>query len=325
MMKAPGAVPDVTVIIPTYNTARYIGEALESVFAQTYRRYAVTVINDGSPDTPDLERVLEPFRARIEYITQENQGVSAARNAGILAARTPYVAMLDSDDAWAPDYLEAQMAALASDPTLDVVYPNAWIVGDHAHAGRTYMDVCPSVGPVTFDAVVTQRCNVFTGVLARRESLVRAGLYHPGARGAEDFELWVRVVATGGRIGYHRRPLVRFRKYRGSLSSDPVWMMEQAVGVYDRLARTLELAPADRATLEGRRAHFRALLSFHRGKRAFFQRDAHAALEHLQQANAFFRSTRLRIVCRLLRVAPHLMLSLYRLRDRFVLGANTRY
>ena len=317
--------PAVSVVIPTYTTARYIGTALASVFAQTVPDFEVIVINDGSPDTPELERVLAPYRSRIRYIVQQNAGVSAARNVGVRAARAPLIATLDSDDAWEPDYLEVQLAALAADPTLDVVYPNARIVGDHPHAGRLYMDVCPSRGPVTFEAIVTQQCNVFTSVLARRETLLRAGLYDERSRAAEDFELWVRVVASGGRIGYHRRPLVFFNKRRGSLSSDPVWMTEQGMQVYDRLGRMPNLTPEQRRVVDDRRAYFRAMLALNRGKRAFFRLDATAALPYLREANHYFRSWKLTIVCALLRLTPRVLLNLYRWRDRLVVRASTQF
>jgi glycosyltransferase involved in cell wall biosynthesis len=317
--------PAVSVIIPTYNTAQYIGNALDSVFAQTVQDFEIIVINDGSPDTPQLTRVLAAYGDRVRYIVQDNSGVSAARNAGVRAARAPLIATLDSDDSWEPDYLEVQLATLAADPTLDVVYPNAWIVGDHPHAGRLYMDVCPSHGPVTFEAIVTQRCNVFTSVLARRDMLLRAGLYDEQARAAEDFELWVRVVAAGGRIGYHRRPLVRFSKRRGSLSSDPVWMTEQGMQVYDKLARVLDLTPEQRHVLDDRRAYFRAMLALNKGKRAFFRLDAADALPHLREANRYFRSWKLSIVCALLRFTPNVLLTLYRWRDRLVIKASTQF
>ena len=320
-----GAAPAISVIIPSYNTAHYIGTALASVFAQTVQDFEVIVINDGSPDASELERVIEAYRGRIRYLVQENAGVSAARNAGIRAARAPLIATLDSDDSWEPDYLEVQLAALAADPTLDVIYPNAWIVGDHPHAGRQYMDVCPSRGPVTFEAIVTQRCNVFTSVLARRDTLLRAGLYDEEARAAEDFALWVRVVAGGGRIGYHRRPIVRFSKRRGSLSSDPVWMTQQGIQVYDKLARTLDLTPAQRRVLDERRAYFRAMLALNKGKRAFFRLDAAEALPHLREANRYFRSWKLSLVCALLRLTPNVLLTLYRWRDRLVVRTSTQF
>src|SRR6187431_499736 len=162
--------PEVSVIIPAYNTSQYIAATVKSVLAQTYTSYEVIVVNDGSPDTPAMERALAPFRDRILYVVQENGGISAARNTALALARGRYVALLDSDDAWEPDYLAVQVAALEADPSLAVVYPNALISGDHPHAGRTFRDICPSTGPVTFQAVLTQRCQVFISALIRRSA-----------------------------------------------------------------------------------------------------------------------------------------------------------
>src|SRR4051812_21258868 len=97
--------PAVSIIMPAYRAAAYIAAALDSVFAQTFKSYEVIVVNDGSPDTEELERVLEPYRDRIVYIKQENKGVSAARNAAIRVSRAPFIAQLDPDDLWEPEYL----------------------------------------------------------------------------------------------------------------------------------------------------------------------------------------------------------------------------
>src|SRR5215467_1463918 len=107
---AQARAPSVSVIIPAYNTARYIGEALDSVFGQTYRDFEVIVINDGSPDTEALEAVLRPYLDRIVYLKQENRGPAAARNLGIHQARGEYIAFLDSDDCWVEEYLARQMS-----------------------------------------------------------------------------------------------------------------------------------------------------------------------------------------------------------------------
>ena len=87
--------PLVSIIIPAYNVTNYIGDALNSVLAQTFTDYEVIVINDGSPDSEALERALVPYMSRIVYLRQENQGVSAARNRGILSARGTLLAFLD--------------------------------------------------------------------------------------------------------------------------------------------------------------------------------------------------------------------------------------
>src|SRR5436190_17482579 len=103
-----GVAPKVSIIIPAYNVAPFISEALNSVTAQSLTDYEVIVINDGSTD--ELEQVLESFRTMITYVRQENRGLSGARNAGLRLARGQYVALLDADDIWMPDYLEKMVA-----------------------------------------------------------------------------------------------------------------------------------------------------------------------------------------------------------------------
>ena len=178
--------PSVSVVIPAYNTAPYIGETLSSVLAQTYTDFEVIVVNDGSPDTVELEVALAPFRDRIQYIVQENGGLSAARNRGIAAGRGEFVALLDSDDVWEPDYLEYQLAVLERDG-LDIVYSNATTFGDPLRAGRLFMDMHPSTG---------------AGVdrVARQPAVQRDGVGAGASRRARVGRSFRRVVAELGRL-----------------------------------------------------------------------------------------------------------------------------
>ena len=106
-----------SVVIPAYRVTPYIAEALDSVFQQTFSDYEVIVVNDGCPDTAGLERVLESYRSRIRYLAlQGNAGVAAARNAGIQAALSPYIAFLDADGLWDRRYLEVHLGMLREDP-----------------------------------------------------------------------------------------------------------------------------------------------------------------------------------------------------------------
>src|SRR4051794_32388065 len=123
---ALSAAPTVSIIISAYNTAPFIGNTLASVVAQTYTDYEVIVVNDASPDTPDTERALAPYRDRLSYIVLErNRGLSGARNAGIRVARGQYIALLDSDDEWEPTYLAEQVAGTEPRPAPPVVDPPA--------------------------------------------------------------------------------------------------------------------------------------------------------------------------------------------------------
>src|ERR1700739_309533 len=110
------SVPRVSVIIPAYNASRYIPEALDSVFAQSFQDLEVIVVNDGSPDTPQLQEALRRYADRLVCIEQPNRGVSAARNLAIQNARGDLLAFLDADDVWLPQYLEVQVNFLNEHP-----------------------------------------------------------------------------------------------------------------------------------------------------------------------------------------------------------------
>ena len=314
----------VSIIIPAYNTAPYIAETLDSVFAQTFTDYEIIVINDGSPDTTQLEQALVPYRDRITYIVQENRGLSAARNTGIRAVRTGLVAFLDSDDLWERDYLAFQVDMMRRDISIDVLYPNAITFGDRLRGGRRFMDIHPSQGEATFESVLTQQCNVMVSVTAKRSAIVAAGMFDESLRSSEDFDLWLRILWRGGRIAYHRRPLVRRRLRPGSLTADPVWMCEHILRVIDKVGRTMSLTPAERELVAGRRAYFHATLRLHQSKRAFFNRDARQAIDMLGEANAHFGSRKIDLALVLLRLAPGLLLRAYDLRDRLVFKTNTK-
>ncbi|HXE81307.1 MAG TPA: glycosyltransferase family 2 protein [Vicinamibacterales bacterium] len=319
--------PTVSVVIPAYNAAAFIAAALDSVFAQTRPADEVIVVNDGSPDTPALEQALASCAGRIVLLTQENGGPSAARNRGVLAARSEYVAFLDSDDTWVPTYLETQLGILAAAPA-DLLYSNGVIVGNTPEAGRQLMSLSPSRGPATFDALVTLRCTVLTScVVARRQALIDAGLFDPRFRRAEDFHLWARVAHRGGLVRYHTAVLVRHTKRRGSLSHDEDLMTKGAIEVFEDLHRTLPLSPREAALVSRQIRRFRSQLALRQGKRAFLVGDNASAAAAIGRAAALepaFRfRTRLRALQAGLRLAPGLLRRTYGMLRRPVPARQT--
>jgi glycosyltransferase involved in cell wall biosynthesis len=312
--------PVVSVIIPAYMAAPYIQETLQSVFAQTFEQFEVIIVNDGSPDTAEFEAVVAPFRSRVIYLKQENRGVSAARNRGLSLARGEYVAFLDSDDIWEPDYLEVQLGFLERDAQAAVVYPNARIFGLGPHVGKEYMDLCPSEGEVTFESLISQRCNVMVSVLVRRNALIKAGLFDETLRSSEDFDLWMRMVNSGERIIYHRQLLVRYRHHPDSLSSDDLWMFEHGLKVLEKARDTFKLNDAEALTLEDHIARFAAMKNLTEGKRAFDEGDTERAMGKLQAANSFLNTRKLNWVLLLLRHTPGALRRLHRIRQRYAIG-----
>jgi len=151
---------DVSVIIPTYNRASMVGEAIESALAQTYPVREVIVLDDGSTD--DTQRVVRAFGGPVRYVRQDNQGVGAARNAAMALARGAALAFLDSDDVWYPFKLDAQVAVLEALPHVGLVHSEFDILkGDgtkHPQGGRSWFDV--RTDPASFYTATGRFCEL---------------------------------------------------------------------------------------------------------------------------------------------------------------------
>jgi len=320
----PG-LPTVSVIVPAYQAAGFIKNTLESILAQTFQDFELIVINDGSPDTEDLERILEPYRHRIIYVVQENQGLAGARNAGIRASRGEFIAPLDADDLWAPDHLAVQVSALRADPSIDMIYSDARIFGDVPEAGRTLMELSPSQGEVTLEKLVTRECVVNVCVcVIRKEILIRAGLFDATLRRTEDIDMWLRIMMHRGRITYHRQVLGFYLRRPGSLSSDFRAMLESYMGVLSKIAQSPLLTASQRDVVERQIPRERARLEAELGKEAFLSGDSTAAIRHLKRANEGQRSARIALVLLLLRVAPGFAKELYSWRHRSITSSLPR-
>jgi glycosyltransferase involved in cell wall biosynthesis len=299
--------PAVSVIVPAYKVTPFIADALDSLRAQTFRDFETIVVNDGCPDTANLERVLESYRGEIVYIRQENQGLAGARNTAIQAARAPLVALLDSDDAWEPDYLDVQTKFLASHPETDVLSPNALFVGETLFPGKTMSDLFPTRGEVSFRSLLARDNQIFVGVTARREAILRAGMFDPALRSAEDLDLWLRMAHGGARFSHHDRSLVRYRARPDSLSNDPIWMTTHVLQVYRKLSEVLDLNAEDRSSLDGAIRHQEANLDFYLGKKALYAGRNQEARERLGRANLVLRNRKLNFTLMALRIAPGLL------------------
>lgn len=301
--------PAVSVIVPCYKVTEYIPEALDSLRAQTFRNFEIILINDGCPDTANLERALEPYRGEILYLRQENTGPAGARNRGIMAARSPLIAFLDADDIWEPTYLEAQTGILRDRPEVDVLYPNAVFFGAGTWSGRNFMDMFPSAGEPTFQSILSGQCSVFYGAVVRREALMRVGLFDAERTliGVEDLDLWLRLAKAGAKFGYHRQPLVRYRLHAGSLSDDKVARAHTTIHVYQKLLGADPVAKEDRRLLQDAIRERETAIEFILGRKALYACHRDEALRRLTLANKVLNKNKLRAATLLLRVWPGLL------------------
>lgn len=302
----------VSVVIPAYNAVAYITEALDSVLAQTFTDFEIIVVNDGSPDTEALERVLEPYQARVTYLRQDNRGPAAARNTGIRHARGQYVAFLDADDLWNPQYLDEQLRAFRNDRTLDLIYADAELFGDSLLAGQTFMKSSPSRGAVTFASLLAFECTVLTScAVVRRHVLISAGLFDEDFSYAEDFELWARLAHGGGKLAYQRRVLGRHRLHASSLTADEARLCEGQCKVFEKLARTLPVSAQEREELETLMQRAQADWFLEQCRRQLAAGKFREAAEALEHASEVYHSGKLRVLLFGLRTAPGLLRRVY--------------
>lgn len=308
------AVPAVSVIIPAYNAATYIGEALKSVFNQTFTSHEVIVINDGSPDTDAFERELEPYAARIQYVKQENQGAATARNTGLRAARGEFVGFLDADDTWLPNFLEEQIKFLKS-AKADFVYSDALLVGESLLNGRTFMGVQPSRGAVTPESLLAVDVTILTSaVLARKAPILEVGLFDEELRRGHDFELWLRLAKRGIRFAYQRKVLVQHRILESGLSGDTISQLQRTLSVLERIRDREDLSATEEAALELNMKRTRAELALEDGKDRLLRRDFEGAFECFKRAKNFQDSWKLRFICAGMWLAPDLLRRMYQAR-----------
>ncbi len=305
----------VSVIIPAYNSAGFIRDTLESVFAQTYTDYEVLVINDGSSDTPDLEVALAPYRDRIIYLQREHGGPGAARNTGMRHARGEVLAFLDSDDLWFPDHLKRQMAFLEAHPALDLVYADVLQFGESSYAGLTYMQTAPSKGPVNLEALLADDCSVATSsTVVRKEAVLAVGLFDETLIISEDFDLWLRLALHGFRLGYQREVLAAHRLRPASLTMTHGPMCVGTLTVLRRLAGSnIQLSHSARRILYQRIAHCEAQNELLRARSALLRGDYAEARAAFDRANVYFGKSSLRFAVLGLRFSPGFTKAMYRL------------
>jgi glycosyltransferase involved in cell wall biosynthesis len=252
--------PLVSVIIPTYNRAGCIGEAVESALNQTYKDFEIIVVDDGSTD--NTKEVLEPCLDRIRYLYQNNAGVSAARNLGIQEASGQWVAFLDSDDVWMPEKLAVQMSFVHKHPQVVLHSVNARVPKEGFRAETSYAHsnfaLTEHKGIIERPFVVSLLHSTLVmppTVVCKKDAAQAAGLFDESLSIYEDFDFMCRM-ATQGSWGYCQDELVQVIR-RGDKDEhlsrdryrDLIRYHEIRKYVYDKLEREVSLTRAERRQL----------------------------------------------------------------------------
>ena len=306
--------PQVSVVIPAYNCAEFVGETLDAVFAQTFKDYEIVLVNDGSPDTEKLETVLENYFERITYIRQKNGGTAAARNTAIENAGGEFLAFLDGDDIWLPEYLESQTSAIAL-KDCDLIYTDALLFGSVRDESETFMVNAPSNGAVTTVSLLNGKCNLITsGTLARRDKILEAGMFDEDLPriGVEDFDLWFRLAKSGARLDYQKKVLLKYRVSPVSLSGGSIQRAERSITGYQILEKKHDLTEAESCELKKQLELAFANLEIEKGKYNLIRENFAEARLNFREANKYYRKFKYSALDSFLRVNPKLVLKLFK-------------
>jgi glycosyltransferase involved in cell wall biosynthesis len=235
--------PAVSVVIPTYNRAEMLAQALRSVLAQTFTDYEVIVVDDGSTD--GTAEVVESFTdQRIKYLRQENRGSSAARNAGVEKAEGKYVAFLDSDDAWLPEKLEVQVAAFERHPTVGLVSCRSLTIDPSNECAFPLELLRPPGDEIVADfhaEIIVSNRFMTPALMVKRAVIEKVGGFDENLVYAEDWDLWIRIARECECCDVGRY-LAAVRVHPESATSDRAGTLEADLTV---LNGNLNLAPED--------------------------------------------------------------------------------
>jgi glycosyltransferase involved in cell wall biosynthesis len=234
--------PVVSVIIPTYNRAGLVADAIDSVLRQTEVRFEVIVVDDGSTD--DTAARLNAYGDRIRCVRQRQQGVSAARNHGVRLARGRWLAFLDSDDQWLAGKLAAQLALHDVEPRFGISQTAQRWVRNGRHVNQCAHHQAPT-GDYFMPSL--QRCMISpSAAMVRRDHFEAVGGFDESLTVCEDYDLWLRL-ASRTELGFIARPLVIKRAGHGGQLSERYWGMDRfRVAALMRLLVEGELSPEQR-------------------------------------------------------------------------------
>lgn len=273
--------PRVSVVVTTYNQQRYIGAAIASALAQTFTDREVVVIDDGSTD--GAATIVASFGERIRYIRQENQGVAASRNTGILNARGELLAFLDGDDLWEPDKLSAQVEAADRFPQAGVVAVDGVMFDDDGAILSSTL-LANTIRPMLQSSatlVPHRQCygHLLGGnlicttsqVMLRRRVLEDVGLADRRFSLTSDLDLYLRVAARYD-FAFVPRPLARWRYHEHSASGPMhrrrlAWAIEEIAVLKKQLREGPAELGADIRRALGRKVRVTAREAYEYGQR----------------------------------------------------------
>jgi len=271
----PPASPRFSIVVPAFNAARTIASAIASVLRQTEADLELIVVDDGSTDVT-ADTVARSDDPRVRLISQSNQGLPAARNAGIAASRGTYVSFLDSDDLWLPDYLEHSGRALRTSADVGFTYTDAYAfdpvtgkVRRGSAMGGGSPPRQPPTDPPAFLLELLKRNFVYVSTTVPRSVLNTVGGFDETRTASEDYDLWLRIVANGYCAVHVPGRHALYRLHRGQMSRDVANLKRNELAIYNALSIDAMPSPRHRVLLARRRAEAQRELRIAQGTTSF--------------------------------------------------------
>ena len=271
--------PYVSVVIPAYNQAQFLTDALQSVLAQTYGNYEIIVVDDGSTD--NTSTVAKQFGDNIRYIYQENRGLAGARNTGIRHAKGQYIALLDSDDMWLPSFLERMMKLAQQNPDGAVFFCGARYMDADGNNLPQSVHMKLNLAHSMYETLAQANFLIPSTIVMQKSVVVEAGLFDQSLRSCEDWDLWLRLAPEHNFVGIADN-LVRYRVHGSSLSTDPSGMQGAAKAVIEK-----HFGPDDgkwQHWSQEKRKAYGGLYSYHAWTSVLRQNDWDKCAQYIRQA-----------------------------------------
>ncbi|WP_340679192.1 glycosyltransferase [Paraglaciecola sp.] len=219
----------ISVIIPCFNSEKYIEETLNSVLNQTFPIFEIIVIDDGSTD--NSVNILKTFSTKIILITQANSGVSTARNNGIKHATGEWIAFVDSDDIWKPNKLEQQLSSISSQHWS---HTNSLYFGQNQDGKTTRNDLTTLHCGMVFEPLLIENFITTSTVIIKRETLIKYGCFDEELYAMEDWFLWLKIAKTEP-LHYCPGVLTEYRVHLGSASRNVRDIIHHHMSVIEKI------------------------------------------------------------------------------------------
>ncbi len=210
--------PRVSVIMNCLNGERYLREAMDSVFAQTYTDWEIVFWDNASTDAS--AEIAQSYGERVRYFrSEETSPLGKARSLAIAQARGEYVALLDCDDVWLPEKLDKQVPLGDADPLAALIYSDSFFIDrDGVVIGQYFKRVPPPPGDAFIGLLTRRNFIPCLTVVMRRAVVEKVGGFNPALGYAEDFDLFLRILRAHG-ASYVNQPLAKYRRHRGAITA----------------------------------------------------------------------------------------------------------